>query len=371
MTRGPSKDPGRGALAAPPVRIAGVRAGVSCGHDPALPRGAARPAGRPAPAHRRRPLVAQRSARRDGATTPRRTCRAPCSSTSIATWPRRRARAVIPSPPRPTSRRAWPSSGSTTRARSSPTTTRAGPSRRGCGGCSTTSGIATCTCSTAGSRRGRRSAGRSPTEVPDVAARAAAAPGSLVADDRPGGARGAARPGRADRRPRAGTLPGRGRAGRRRGRPHPDGGQPAERRQPRAGRPVPRSGRAARPVRAAGRRARLVLRAAASRRATTRSPCGSPACPIRSSTPGSYSDWTRAGRPVATGDEPGSPRRELGRRPWRPPADRGAIARRRPGRAPRPARRANPIARSPSSATWNPNSETSGPTDSPSRWPIR
>ena len=109
------------------------------------------------------------------------------------------------------------------------------------------------------------------------------------------------------------------------------------------------------------------LRAAASPRATTRSRCGSRGCPIRSSTRARTATGRATGMPVATGDEPGevpTASRALSLGPGRSGARArsGADARarraagRRPARARRRAPRANPIARSPSSATWNPNS---------------
>ena len=55
-------------------------------------------------------------------------------------------------------------------------------------------------------------------------------------------------------------------------------------------------------------RARSSPRAgAASRPASPASPCGSPGLPDPILYPGSYSDWSRAGLPVAVGPEPGEP----------------------------------------------------------------
>ena len=90
--------------------------------------------------------------------------------------------------------------------------------------------------------------------------------------------------------------------------------------------------------------------------------------------PGSYSDWAGAGMPIATGDEPGVMPPSGGKA-----SDYASPGARRPGSArttsawitatPRAA--ANPIRMSPSSATWNPNSSTSGPRAIPSRCPTR
>ena len=77
--------------------------------------------------------------------------------------------------------------------------------------------------------------------------------------------------------------------------------------------------------------------------------------------PGSYSDWAGTGMPIATGDQPGDH-----------PPGLGALTL-LDGRL-RECRRQRcrePIARSPSSATWKPNSDTSGPTLNPSRCPTR
>ena len=81
---------------------------------------------------------------RDAAPTTPATCPERSSSTSTATWPTRPAAGpvAIPCPPRRRSRLGWGPPGSVTGIGSWPTTTSAAGSRRGCGGCSTTSGIA-------------------------------------------------------------------------------------------------------------------------------------------------------------------------------------------------------------------------------------
>ncbi len=118
------------------------------------PEDPARAPARPGPADLRRALVADRS--RQG--PPRLRRRAPPGRRvrGPGQRPRGTRRAGPPSPPRPCPRSspAWRHSASATSTRSSPTTMRAAPSRRACGGCSTTSATPASACSTAASRRG-------------------------------------------------------------------------------------------------------------------------------------------------------------------------------------------------------------------------
>ena len=186
-------------------------------------------------------------------------------------------------------------------------------------------------------------------EVP-APARAGSRSLTMVGDDRRRRARGTARRRRPHRRPRAGAVP-RGRRARRRGRrPHPDGRQPPERRQPRAGRAVP----GLRPCAPGSRPLRCRRRRDSAGRGDR--------VPQRARDAG-----RRARRPAAL---PGLVQRLVARRAdrWRP-----ATTRCRPTVAggPRPPRAgatrraacasattsaaANPIARSPNSATWKPN----------------
>ena len=136
-----------------------------------------------------------------------------------------------PSPPLPGRLRGahGADSASATTARSSPTTTRAAPSRRACGGCSTTWVTATSASSTAGSPRGSRSVARSRRRsTPHPRARLTLRDGWTRVIDRDGLVARGCGDRRAHRRPRARALSRRGRAGRRRARPHPDGRQPAD-----------------------------------------------------------------------------------------------------------------------------------------------
>ena len=221
---------------------------VSSGHDPDLTRGPAGPPRRPEPADRRRPLVAERP--REG---PARLRRGHLPGRGVRR-PRRRPRGTAgtgPSPlPSPApSPRGWASSGSTTRARSSPTTTRAGRSRPGCGGCSMTSAIADVRLLDGGIQAWIAMGGELTADVP------APRPGHLTLRDawsrtierdaleaRLGGV--AVIDARAPERYRGEVEPVDGVAG------HiPTARQPPQRRQPRPRRPVPRRGCAAGAVR--------------------------------------------------------------------------------------------------------------------------
>ena len=109
-----------------------------------------------------------------------------------------------------------------------------------------------------------------------------------------------------------GPVPRRDRADRCLSRSHPDGDQCPDRREPRGRWALPRRRASWRRATASSapmaRVARSSSRAAAAyRRRMTPWRYASPACRTPSSTPGSYSDWTQQGLPVATGDDPGDP----------------------------------------------------------------
>ena len=170
-------------------------------------------------------------------------------------------------------------------------------------------------CSTAGSARGSRRACRSTADVPALrgGGRVDRPAARVAAHDLSRRARPAPRLARPPRRPGAGALPGRDRADRPGRRPHPDRGERTDGVLPRAGRTVPRARRARRALRGprggrqAGRnRERPVVVACGS---------GVNACQLALAMraaglpdpllyPGSYSDWSRSGMPIATGDSP-------------------------------------------------------------------
>ena len=111
----------------------------------------------------------------------------------------------------------------------------------------TSTGTATCGCSTAAGRRWTRSGGAVETECPtSPTGRLPGRPGHLPVVDAP--ARRGSRRGRAARRAGRRTVPGRGRAGRPGGRPRARRRQPAHRGEPRR-RPLPAADELPRTVR--------------------------------------------------------------------------------------------------------------------------
>ncbi len=202
--------------------------------------------------------------------------------------------------------------GSAPSTSSSPTTTSAAGSPPGCGGCSTTSGIGASPCSTAASEPGRPRATRCrPTRGPSPApGRAAPAPEWTGIIDRDELRRSPRR--RWSCSTRAAGPRYRGEIGA--GRP----GAPVTSRPHSAPRPTATSARTADCCRRRSWRHASArwARAAIGRSSTS---CGSarrlaPHLAMRLAGlpdpilyPGSWSDWSRAGYPVATGPEPGLP----------------------------------------------------------------
>ena len=192
----------------------------------------------------------------------------------------------------------------------SPTTTSAAGWRRACGGCSTISGTTRSRSSTAGIGAWIDAGLPLDTRSADFPpAASACGPWTGVIDRE--GAAGVARLGPAARRPGRSALPRRDRADR-----CLPGHIPTACSAPTDGNLGP-DGRFLTPAELAERYRELgadgsigpvVVRAgAACRPRTTPWPCGSPACPTPILYPGSYSDWTQQGWPVATGEDPGEP----------------------------------------------------------------
>ena len=231
--------------------------------------------------------------------------------------PRRADRTRSPSPPRsgrlPTTDGAARACGPMTR--SWPMTTSAARSQRGCGGCSTTSGIGASAVLDGGYPAWVAAGLPITTEVPSPSP---SEPRSLRLGDAwtrtidRGRRRGCARDDRAARCPSRPALPRRGRTSRSDARPHPDRDQRPDEWQPRsrwaAARAPPKLAERFRSLGADGSDGPVV------------SSCGSgvTACftslamrvaglPDPILYPGSYSDWTRSGLPVAVGSEPGDP----------------------------------------------------------------
>ncbi len=269
-------------------------------------------AGDPHAAHRRLRWYLGNPARGVGPTTPG-ICRAPSSSTSMATWRpiRRSGPGAIRSPTWGPSPPARGGRDRRTTISSWPTTTSVAGSPRACGGCSTTSGTSGSSVLDGGlSMPGRRPAMPLTTDVP------AAPPASLTLRDR--WTRTIDRDALRDRLGSvvlldargAAALPRRDRADRRLRRPHPD-----RHRVPRPTATSPPTAGSSTPAELADRYS--IARATAAgpevvascgsgvAAATTRSPCASPACPTRSSTPARTATGPSAGYPVATGPDPG------------------------------------------------------------------
>ena len=241
------------------------------------------------------------------------TFRAPSIWTSTPTS-RRADRSGSTSPTRPGRLRGsgWPTSASGTSTSSSPMTMSAAGWRLDCGGCSTTSATDAVAVLDGGSARGTTAGLPLTTEVP------AWPPAALPCGDRWTGV---------IERDEAAGVPGLGPAARCKGwSPVPrrdradrclSGHIPTAISAPTDGEPrgrwaLPRHRRIGDALPRARRRwlsrARSSSRAAAAyRRRTTPWRCASPAYRTPILYPGSYSDWTQQGLPVATGDDPGDP----------------------------------------------------------------